>query len=132
MRAILGRQPRPGAARAAHVRRPAFGLRRVIVPLAVLNHLLICWVIPDVAEDETVVILYWIVCLVMIEAPLATAPMTLYLGQALFVEKPNRGLIVRDFASSLPQLVLLQVAVLRDVDRAGGHVDSFRTACGPT
>ena len=51
------------------------------------------------------------VLLVMIESPLATAPLTLYLGQAMFVEKPRAGQIARDFLACLPQLVLLQVLV---------------------
>lgn len=83
-----------------------------IVPLAVLNHLFLQWLFPDLwAEEETMGILYWIACLVMIEAPLATAPMTLYLGQALFQEKPQPRTVARDFASCLPQLLLLQVLV---------------------
>ena len=60
-----------------------------IVPLAVLNHWLILSGIPDpLADEQTTTAFYWLMILVMIEAPLATAPFTLYLGQALFVEKP--------------------------------------------
>ena len=47
--------------------------------------------------------------LIGLEVPLATAPMTLYLGQALFVERPSPAKIVKDFAASLPQLILFQV-----------------------
>ena len=46
--------------------------------------------------------------LVMIEAPLATAPMTLYLGQSLFDERPKPREIVQGFFRCLPQLILLQ------------------------
>ncbi len=81
-----------------------------IVPLAVLNHLFLTWMFPDVwADDDSVGILYWITCLVMIEAPIATAPMTLYLGQALFVEKPAARTVARDFFACLPQMMLLQL-----------------------
>ncbi|MEX2113021.1 MAG: hypothetical protein WD845_07530 [Pirellulales bacterium] len=81
-----------------------------IVPLAALNHLLVSWMFPDLwVDEESVGILYWITCLVMIEAPLATAPMTLYLGQALFVEKPQARAVARDFIACLPQLFLLQL-----------------------
>ena len=60
-----------------------------IVPLAVLNHAIVAWLVPDpLANDATTSTLYWMMILVMIEAPLATAPVTLYLGQALFQEKP--------------------------------------------
>jgi hypothetical protein len=84
----------------------------MIVPLAVLNHLFITSIFPDLwAEDATSGIYYWLTCLVLIEAPLATAPITLYLGQALFVEKPTARQVVRAFAACLPQLVLLQIVV---------------------
>jgi hypothetical protein len=52
--------------------------------------------------------------LVMIQAPLATAPLTLYLGQALFVARPSGKRIAQDLWSCLPQLLLFQV-VLRTV-----------------
>ena len=42
-------------------------------------------------------------------APLAAAPTTLYLGQALFLERPSASRIARDWLGSLPQLILLQV-----------------------
>ena len=70
-----------------------------ILPLAVFNH----WL--TTPGD------YWLVLLVMIEAPLATAPITLYLGQALFLDQPRAGRVARDFCGSLPQLLLLQVAL---------------------
>ena len=80
-----------------------------IVPLAVANYFLLTWMFPDPTGDEAFPgIFYWMVCLVLIEAPLATAPATLYLGQALFVEKPSARMVARDFFSCLPQLVLLQ------------------------
>jgi hypothetical protein len=52
---------------------------------------------------------FLLVLLVMIEAPLATAPLTLYLGQAMFVEKPRARPMARDFWACLPQLLVLQV-----------------------
>jgi hypothetical protein len=83
-----------------------------IVPLAIANHLLLTSMFPDFwYSDQTMEVLYWTTCLVMIEAPLATAPMTLFLGQALFVEKPPARAVARDFIACLPQLLLLQVAV---------------------
>jgi hypothetical protein len=86
-----------------------------IVPPAALNHWLITRLYPDVlSEDALPGILYWLVCLVLIEIPLATAPMTLYLGQALFIEKPRPAQIAQGFVACLPQLVLLQL-VLRAV-----------------
>ena len=52
--------------------------------------------------------------LVLWEMPLATAPLTLYLGQTLFLERPRPGRIALDFLKSLPQLLLFQV-VLRAI-----------------
>lgn len=83
-----------------------------ILPLAAMNHWLLTWSYTDFwSDDEQFGVLYWLTCLVMIEAPLATAPITLYLGQALFVEKPQARAVARDFVSCLPQLLLLQVLV---------------------
>ncbi|NIL95885.1 MAG: hypothetical protein GTO53_01385 [Planctomycetales bacterium] len=47
-------------------------------------------------------------------APLAAVPTTLYLGQALFVQRPSASRIARDCLVSLPQLLLLQL-LLRGV-----------------
>lgn len=47
--------------------------------------------------------------LVLFEAPLATAPLTLYLGQATFARSVSYKKIATDFFKSLPQLILLQV-----------------------
>jgi hypothetical protein len=86
-----------------------------MVPLAVFNHLLLTWAFPDaIGEETTLSVYYWLMNLVMIEAPLATAPMTLYLGYAMFAEKPRPDTIARDFLACLPQLLLLQL-VLRAV-----------------
>jgi hypothetical protein len=49
--------------------------------------------------------------LVLLEVPLATAPLTLLLGQVMFVEQANAGKIARDLLSSLPQLLLYQVVL---------------------
>ena len=47
----------------------------------------------------------------MWEIPLATAPATLYLGQALFEERPSAGRIAGNFVRSLPQLIWYQVVL---------------------
>jgi hypothetical protein len=81
-----------------------------ILPFALLNHWLLGWQAGDVfLQENWGLTWYWAMLLVMIEAPLATAPLTLYLGQALFVDRPNGGRIARDLVSCLPQLFLLQV-----------------------
>ena len=58
--------------------------------------------------------MWLMLCLVLWEMPLATAPLTLYLGQTLFLERTRPGRIALDLLKSLPQLLLLQV-VLRAV-----------------
>jgi hypothetical protein len=83
-----------------------------IVPLAVLNYALLSR-LPGSRFSEAMGsdAYFFALILAMIEAPLATAPLTLYLGQALFSEKPKSREIVRDFVACLPQLLLLQVVV---------------------
>jgi hypothetical protein len=49
--------------------------------------------------------LWWVV----FEIPLVAVPTTLYLGQALFVEKPSVRRMLADFWRSLPQLFVFQV-----------------------
>jgi hypothetical protein len=53
---------------------------------------------------------YWLLLLLLIfvEVPLATAPATLYLGQAVFAERPEMRRVFRDFLQSLPQLLIYQ------------------------
>jgi hypothetical protein len=58
--------------------------------------------------------LYWSVTAMVLETPLATAPVTLYLGQAMFLEKPSVSRILRDLWRASGQLVLFQL-VLRGV-----------------
>jgi len=55
--------------------------------------------------------LYWLGMLIVVETPLATAGITLLLGQIMFADKPDARLMVRDLAGSLPQLFVLQVAL---------------------
>ncbi len=53
--------------------------------------------------------MFFAVLLVVVEAPLATAPATLYLGKAMFSDRPNVREIVRELWESLPQLLVYQV-----------------------
>lgn len=80
------------------------------VPMVAVNFAIVSSVYGNqLAEDAGFDAIVLTMLLVMIEAPLATAPLTLYLGQALFVEKPRPRQIARDFAACLPQLMLYQV-----------------------
>lgn len=90
------------------------------VPMILLNN----WLLSESLQEENLEIfwswdgawgfffgnLFWVVW----ELPLATSLTTLYLGQALFVDKPSAGRVAKDFLASLPQLILFQV-VLRGI-----------------
>jgi hypothetical protein len=86
-------------------------------PMIVLNH----WLLADALEwneeygydqdfwGSAVGYLLLQAVLIYLEMPLATAPTTLFLGQAMFLENPNGWQIARDLLRSLPQLLLCQV-----------------------
>jgi len=83
------------------------------VPMALFNH----WLLAETLNDDEFVYgvpltyllytLFWIVW----ELPLAAAPTTVYLGKALFEEKPSVADVAKDLFSSLPQLILFQVVL---------------------
>ncbi|HUY36483.1 MAG TPA: hypothetical protein VMV69_27350 [Pirellulales bacterium] len=83
------------------------------VPMALFNH----WMLAETLLDEDLsqgvpwtylfYSLFWIVW----ELPLAAAPTTIYLGKALFEDKPSAASVAKDLLSSLPQLILFQVAL---------------------
>lgn len=84
-----------------------------VLPMVGLNYLFVDWLYSGgLYEDTGLGFFLTNALLVMTEAPLATAPLTLFLGQALFVERPNSRKIFRDFLECLPQMFLLQ-GVLR-------------------
>lgn len=81
-----------------------------IVPAICLNAWLLArWTEPDFDLGYPFWYLFWMTPLVIWEIPLATAPATLFLGQALFTPKPQAGQVARDFFRSLPQMLLYQV-----------------------
>ncbi|MBX7165425.1 MAG: hypothetical protein K1X74_03665 [Pirellulales bacterium] len=53
----------------------------------------------------------WVGLLMTIQMPVAAMPLTVFLGQALFVERPSPWLVLRRSLASLPQILLLQVLV---------------------
>lgn len=64
----------------------------------------------DVAAQWTWYV-YALCVLLVIEIPLATAPMTLYLGQALFVERVDWRRLGRDYLRNLPQMLFFQLVI---------------------
>jgi hypothetical protein len=82
------------------------------VPFALLNFfLLAAWMPPPESYDYGWAVTGYVCLMVLIvcwEAPLASIPTTLYLGEALFVEQPNVKRMWANFWSALPQLVFVQ------------------------
>lgn len=54
---------------------------------------------------------FYLLALVLWLSPIATSGITLYLGQAMFVGEPQFRRVLREFLTSLPQLIVLQVIV---------------------
>lgn len=81
------------------------------LPVALFNHWLLSGLLLEDAFDPWDLVGYFCLLALLIcwELPLATAPITLYLGQALFVERPNATRLLKDFLASLPQMILFQV-----------------------
>ena len=80
-----------------------------VVPMLLLNG----WLLAGYAEfgfewTFPVVYPFYMVLLIFLEAPLATAPATLYLGKATFTDRPEPREILREFRESLAQLLLYQ------------------------
>jgi hypothetical protein len=91
-----------------------------VVPMVCLN----AWLLSDYArnpaefewsDDRLIYVPTWFLwyslLLMVWEIPLATAPITLYLGQALFHDRPRAREIVGASFRSLPQMVWYQVVL---------------------
>jgi len=80
------------------------------LPMALLNAWLLGdWADAEFTDDRSSYYLWVMLLLVVWQIPLATAPMTIYLGQAMFDDKVNIVQLARGFWSSLPQLIFYQV-----------------------
>ena len=79
------------------------------IPAMIVN----AWLLGDLADFDVewgtpYQYCFWMLSLVLLEMPLVTAPMTLYLGQALFADRPRPSEIAGLFVRSLPQLLVFQ------------------------
>lgn len=84
------------------------------MPMILLNAWLLKDLIdPTVIEDEPfpAQYLFAMVWLIALEIPLATAPATVYLGEALFQDKPGLRPFLRTLRASLPQLICYQAGL---------------------
>ncbi|MEX1224306.1 MAG: hypothetical protein WEA31_07140 [Pirellulales bacterium] len=85
-----------------------------VLPFALLNAWLLNFPSYYEAEDWYLLYTFWTLALVLLEMPIAGALTTLYLGQTLFLAKPDWRALHRDFWKSLPQLLLYQ-GVIRTI-----------------
>jgi len=84
----------------------AIALALGAVPLAVLNHYLLAGVLyASPVEEDWVNYTTCMALLVFFEAPLATALVTIYLGQAMFAERPSLVQAGRDLLARAGQLI---------------------------
>jgi hypothetical protein len=93
----------------AYARPLALAFALGALPMMALNW----WLLREYAELDFEIgapaayVIYMLI-LVFFEAPFATAPITLYLGNAVFTERPGLRRLARTFLDVLPQLFLLQ------------------------
>lgn len=81
-----------------------------IVPMMLLNGWLLAGFVQwDFEFGFPAQYMFYMAVLIFVETPLATAPATLYLGKAVFDERPKAGEIAREFRQSLAQLLVYQV-----------------------
>jgi hypothetical protein len=81
-----------------------------VVPMMLLNS----WLLADYSELDfefgfPLQYMFYMMLLVVLETPLATAAATLYLGEALFADRPDARTIARKFWESLRQLLVYQL-----------------------
>jgi hypothetical protein len=81
-----------------------------VAPMLVLNQWLLSGYESDSLDSEaSIQQVIWMLMLIIFEAPLATAPATLYLGQSMFQEHARLREVLKSFRDSLTQLVLYQI-----------------------
>ena len=81
-----------------------------VLPAMLLN----AWLLADFAQTDfdelfPAEYMWWMLMLVIWETPLVTALATLYLGEAVFQERPRAGSLAKSLLAALPQLFLYQV-----------------------
>lgn len=79
-----------------------------VAPWALLNWLLLGELLSDTLWNNPGLYFFWMLMLVALEAPIATAPITLYLGQVTFAGQGDAGRIATDYFRSLPQMLWSQ------------------------
>lgn len=77
------------------------------LPLMLINHLLIAWMLPDADNplDIPMRYLWHMTVLIFLQAPLASVFATAYLGQAVFQDRPRLTQVVREVVKFAPRIV---------------------------
>ncbi|MEM8864586.1 MAG: hypothetical protein AAGF31_03465 [Planctomycetota bacterium] len=79
-----------------------------VAPWMVLNGVLLSGLLETTLWENPAGYVFWMLLLVAVETPLATAFITLYLGQVTFAGKGDARRIAGDFYRSLPQMLYSQ------------------------
>lgn len=89
----------------------AFWLAVGIVPALALNAWLLSGLVDDLLGSGESAMIYFFLLggLLLVEEPLVTAPLTLYLGRTMFIEPITAVGLLRDLARALQQIVVVQV-----------------------
>lgn len=99
----------------AHAGRLGLALVMGAAPFFALNHYLLGGLVEAEVDPDSVTGFWFLLAVLTVwEIPLATAPVTLYLGGVLFDEPPRAGQIARQMLRCAPQLLWYQV-VLRGI-----------------
>lgn len=93
-------------------RRHAAPMAKLFLPFAAaalcLNHFLLTITLDLTLQSDRAWYVFLQPWLILLETPTVTAPLTLYLGQATFVEQPSLKRVLVDFLKSTPQLIVFQ------------------------
>ena len=84
-----------------------------IIPMALLNWLLVGSLVDDLTGPRFARYAWTMSLLVFIQAPLATAPATLFLGDAMFLERPTLKTVLKNLSKLSGRMFVTQ-GLLRD------------------
>lgn len=104
-----------------------------VAPFAIINHFLFGWMLEFEFGISYPIRFIWVsICLIILEAPLATVFLTAYLGQAVFDQQPKLSTVIRHCLSMYGRIfwcvwirrgVLIGMVLLLFADRGG--IDTY-------
>ena len=81
-------------------------LSTAVIPLVLLNGWLLGWMVADAPDPEDVArFIAAMVCLIVIEAPLASLFLTSFIGQAVFLARPRAREVFQSVVTALWRLI---------------------------